>query len=195
MKLFLSTLPLAGLVALSCASVVQAQELVVNGGFETGNLAPWTVDNTNRNIVSSDPNYAHTGTFGLFYAAVGVDSPLSQTLTTTPGAIETISFWQHQLDGTPNEVTLDFGGNRLLTLTNLVQGPWTQYSVTTTATSTSTILRFGLRQDPGSSAIDDISVFQGSRVAATPEPGTWAMCVGMAASGGFLLKRRKRTIR
>ncbi len=134
----------------------------------------------------------HSGTFGLDYAAVGFDGPLFQTLTTTPGATETISFWQHQIAGSPNEVTLDFGGNRLLTLTDLPQGDWTQYIVTTTATSTSTVLTFGLRQDPGHSAIDDVSVIQSGAGATTPEPGSLALLVGMSLTGAGFVTRRKR---
>src|SRR5712672_3309330 len=43
---------------------------------------------------------------------------------------------------------------------NLSAEGWTEYSFVETAVSTSTILEFGLRQDPGASGLDDISVLK-----------------------------------
>ena len=138
MKLSLSMLALAGALSFTLITSIpaQAQELVTNGGFETGDLTGFT--SGGGNIVSATSAYVHSGTYGLAYISIGVDSPLSQTLATTPGDTETITFWQHQLVGRniQNEVTLDFGGVRLLTLTNIPLGPWTEYTATAVATST-----------------------------------------------------------
>src|SRR5438876_72154 len=68
---------LAGVLALT--TPVRAQNLLVNPGFETGNLAGWTDGgNTGWNNVTT--NNPHSGTFNIDNGAVGSLSLLSQTI-------------------------------------------------------------------------------------------------------------------
>jgi hypothetical protein len=82
-------------------------------------------------------------------------------------------------------VSLAWGGTTIFDQTNIPANGWTQYSFIETASSNSTLLAFGLRQEASSSGLDDISV-----AAAVPEPSTWAMMLLGFAAIGFVAYRR-----
>jgi hypothetical protein len=181
----LAKLVAAAAMVLSFAGAANAN-LVVNGGFETSNLTGWS---GTPGSVTSIPDYVHSGIYGLAFGAVGFNAPISQTLTTVAGVTYEIDFWYNINAGTPNAVTMSFDGVQLFNGTNLPIGDWTHVSFTATATSSSTVLLFGLRQDPAFSGLDDISV---NAVAAVPEPATWAMMILGFAGVGFMAYRRSR---
>jgi hypothetical protein len=181
---------LALLVQFVCAaSAVQAQNLVTNPGFETGDFTGWTVTGTNFSV---DSGVGHTGTFAASFGEVApaVDD-LSQTLATQSGQQYTLTFFAQTPEfnnppGSPNALSVFFGGN-------LISGPFTvpddpgyqKYSFTVTATSTTSLLHFAVSNDPDFTQLDDISV-----VAAVPEPGSLALLMGMTGAG-FLMGRRR----
>ncbi|HUC84231.1 MAG TPA: protease pro-enzyme activation domain-containing protein, partial [Candidatus Acidoferrales bacterium] len=82
------------------------QNIVQNGGFETGDFSDWTLVGdtiTVRsvcNIVATDADYpglVHSGTYGAFLGQSGYPATLSQALTTTPGQNYLVSFWLDNL--------------------------------------------------------------------------------------------------
>jgi hypothetical protein len=192
MKIPRLALALAGLAALTLTSSGHTQQLVTDGGFEAGSGFAFDWNSDGSETVTTTSSFVHTGTYGLAYNHSGGTGTLNQSLSTITGDTETVSFWQNQLvAGQPNEVKVSLGGVTLLDMTNLPVAGWTQYTVTTTATSTSETLSFGLRQDGGSSGLDDVSVFQSSPITATPEPGTYAFLGSLALAGAVRLRRKR----
>ena len=140
-----------------------------------------------------DGIYPNSGSYQAFFAdLVANATTLSQTLTTTPGAMYTVAFYLAQ-DTTPgtgeppnsNEVIVSFNGATLATLTDLPVEGYTFYSYTGLATSISTELSLTLGNDLGETLLDDVSVSL-----PTPEPSTWAL-MGAGLLGLEFAARRK----
>ncbi len=165
----------------------KAQNLVVNGGFETGDFTGWTLSDSTYTSVTSTPAFVHSGNYGVAYGFVGGDNFLYQTITTTPGESYTFQFFQKTVDGTPNDFQAYWGGNLILDVPNSPNASnWTDYTFTEMATGTSTEIKFGFRQDPGYSAFDDVSVTPAS----VPEPASFIM-LGTAGAALLALGRRR----
>jgi Carbohydrate binding domain len=136
-------------------------EHIVNGGFETGNFAGWTLHGDPQNFVASGDT--HSGKYHAVLGQPGSMGSLSQTLVTTVGASYTLSFWLASNHDKPSEFTVSVGGKRLLDLVNpqLYDYIYRQYRLRFTANSTSTVISFGFRDDApvlGLFLIDDVSV-------------------------------------
>lgn len=160
------------------ASADPTGNLLLNGSFQLGTFADWTLVNSNDTFVEG------SGTFGYsdedadgFFAAlgnVGHDSTLSQAFSDTSGASYTFSFWYNANNtGSVSDFSAYFDGTQLLSLGNptYTAGVWTQYTFTVTGTGSDTI-SFNSRNDPSWDALDNVSV---SGLAPIPEPPTWTL--------------------
>ena len=135
--------------------------IVLNGGFETGDFTGWTVTGGGNFVDdgSSAGITPHTGIYVAEFGAVGEVDYLSQTLSTTPGASYLLSFWLNSPDGeTPNEFLVSWNGTVLFDETDLPAFGWTNIQFVVTATNTSMVLQFGGQDDPTYLALDDVSV-------------------------------------
>jgi hypothetical protein len=153
--------------------------LAGNGGFETGDFTDWTLNgSTNDNFAlasddttidgieaitgTDDWQLVHSGLYGALLGQVKTVASLSQTLPTTPGQSYILSFWltsvPYKGSTTPNEFLVNWNGTTLLNETNLGVFGWTNYQFAVSATSTSTTLQFGDRDDPSAFGLDDVSV-------------------------------------
>ncbi len=133
---------------------------ILNGGFETGTFTNWTAGgNFGNSGISTAANYRHSGKYGAQLFAGGSLGYLSQTLSTTPGAVYSISFWlDNPTSKTNNEFQVSWNGNVPLALTNLPVTAWTNIQLTVTATAGTAALQFGYRNDTAYFGLDDIVV-------------------------------------
>ena len=143
--------------------------LVLNGGFETGDFTGWETNaNFSDSIITSGAAYAHSGMYGGQLGPFGALGYLSQALATTAGTQYILSFWLDSPDGLgPNEFSAAWNGTVLFDETNIAAIGWTNIQFQVTATAASTILQFGVRDDPSYLGLDDISVVPVSN----PPPG------------------------
>ncbi|MFA9217980.1 MAG: PEP-CTERM sorting domain-containing protein [Sphingomonadaceae bacterium] len=178
------------IVAMLLASSVSAHaatELVVNGDFETGNFSGWT---KSGNISLSDVianSVTSNHTFVWRSGATGSAAFISQNLTTTVGYKYTLSFDVFNSATSASTFEADFAGTKVYEFSNQAQN-WTHVTLTDlVATGNSTELKFGARNDPSFTRLDNVSV----TVSAVPEPETYAMLLAGIGLMGAVARRRK----
>ncbi len=188
------------LSAFACLSflapvAIHADQLVINGGFETGDLSGWT-QSGNSSVFNTgvQMDMPHSGDYYAYFGPESSDGYLTQTLNTVPGELYQMTFWLASDGGTPNDFSATFGDNVLFSQSNLPSSDWNEYSYTAVAASDSTVLQFGFRDDPGFLSLDDVSV---SSISVAPEPATWEFA-GIAGllllPAAYLRKRRGQKI-
>lgn len=144
-----------------------AANLVVNGGFETGDFTGWTLTG-NTGFVGIITSPVHSGNYAASFGAVGSPTFLTQqqNLTTTAGGQYILDFFLRNDGGTPNSFSASWGGSPIFSGSNLGAFGYTEYSFLVTATGSSTVLQFSFQQDPAYFQFDDVSV------SSVPEPTT-----------------------
>lgn len=173
------------------AGAASAQELVSNGGFETGDFTDWTLGG-NTGFTGVGGNFSGvdpaSGAYQGYFGAVGSTTSLDQTIATTDGGSYTFSFDLYDFGGAPNSFSANFGSTNVVSLTDDPGMPYTHYSFTVLAQGPSTDVNFTIRQDPSYYLLDNVSVQGG-----VPEPMSWALMItGFFGAGAAL--RRRRTV-
>lgn len=181
----------AGCLALLCLPVIPAvaANIVVNPGFETGDLTGWTLTpaTVGSTFVVANLFPANSGGFAANFGGVQVGDydVISQTLPTTAGHTYTFSFFMGA-SGPNNRQQAFWDGINLQDLMDFSQG-YVQYTFTQVATTNSTVIAFGGYNVPNWNGVDDVVVQD-----LAPEPSTWVLVAG---ASGLLALRRKRHLK
>lgn len=137
------------------------QNIVANGGFESGDFGLWTFTGSRlqNGVVKS---FAHSGKYGAEFGQVNSLASISQTLPTYAGQGYLLSFWVKNPAGgsssNPEKFIVKWDGNILLSLTNPRAFGWTNYQYTVTASTDGTVFQIQAQNNPSFFGVDDISV-------------------------------------
>ncbi len=182
----------------------RAQNLIVNGGFETPvvpdptfflrffggeSFDGWEVGGESIDIHGPLHTEPRLGSQSLDLSGLNLPGSIFQTITTIPGQTYELEFWlaghPFHTDPNPNKILdIFWGGTLAATKTiapSLTRFPmnWRLERMTLTATSPTTELRFVSRTLNGGPIIDGVSLS-----ATAPEPSSYALfIVGLLISG------------
>jgi len=169
------------------------RNLVVNGGFETGDFTDW--------LVRGDLIYTYVGTdlphSGKYAADLGTSVQggvvsIEQNLSTIPGKPYILSFWLENDGGTPNAFDVSITDKIVFSMVNAPAFGYTNYAIPFAGSFfEATLLQFDAVQLPNYYHIDDISVVA---AAAVPEPATWKLAIcGIMCGVPLVLCHRRRS--
>lgn len=180
---------LLAVLAAAIGSVACADNLLVNPGFETGDLTGWNVipSDANSNLWVAEFGLAHSGNWSLNFGASGdpvTDDYIYQDVITTPGEHYTFSAWvvgNEFVEGQVQDISFSWGGHLLF------DGPTpvgvTFYNYDVIASSNITRVKIGGYNNANFNSVDDLSV-----ATVAPEPASMAVL----ALGAISLMRRRR---
>jgi hypothetical protein len=138
-----------------------AANLVVNGGFETGDFTGWTITPAGSGSLFFVDSAPHTGTYGAAFGATeGIADEISQSIPTAAGNRFTLTFWVFNSGEGSDSLEVRWGGafvfyeNPVL----IPSGAWTQLTFSLAASANVTELSFSAFDDPSYIYLDDISV-------------------------------------
>jgi hypothetical protein len=152
----------AALLAMSGAAA-HAQELIQNGGFETGSFSSWTPfgDTFFTGVWQGGPPNPHSGVFEGFFGTSGPDTTggIQQVLTAIPGDQVHVSFWYVSEGGvTPNSLSVMLGSVQVFSTTDIQSTSWTQFSGDFTVADANPLLQFTFSNPFDYTDMDDVSV-------------------------------------
>ena len=168
---------------------------VVNGGFDSGALAPWTSSTSGSVRVDTDmAGLTHGGS--LFVGAWdnnGIGS-VSQAVNTVVGTSYTVSAWVSSTNGPPHTASIRLGTASPAVSCTVVQLIWTLCTGTFVATSASEplALLFSTTFGTGVVGFDDVTI-TAAPVAAVPalgEGGLWVLILAAAGLAATQMRRR-----
>lgn len=172
------------ILGVAAVSLVSAQNLVQNPGFETGTLTPWVKGATAYTEPAISNSGAHTGTYYAAYNGATATTGFAQDVAISGSTQYTLSFWYKATgDGTDGRiwsvfkdaggVILYLAGDSTTPAPDPLRGPnnlylptasaWTQHSVTFTSPAAATVFQVAVRAYNNSTNVsyDDFSLTLG----------------------------------
>jgi len=197
MKKILASVACLGLW-LVAGTALQADNLVLNGGFETGDFTDWTISNaSNGSLLTVTPFVSHSGQYSAAFGATEWEfDAIRQSLSTAAGKTYVLSYWVNaDTQGQPsNDFQAYWNGALLQDLHSLDRGDGTfaEYSASVTGTGTD-VLEFVGYNAASNDYLDDVSVATApSAPASAPEPASVALLATALLSLGIGKKLRKQ---
>ena len=159
--------------------------LVVNGGFESGDFSGWTLSgNSSGNqiyIAPTDfPGEVHTGSYSAGLGSMNrTDGILTQNIATTAGQHYTLSFWieSDNNGSTPiNHFAAEWNGQTLMAVTDAPNSGYQLYTFDVVGINGNSVLEFDGYNSPDAWRLDDVTL---TAVGATPPPAAIAGSVSI----------------
>jgi hypothetical protein len=184
------------LLKLSCAAAAaallatsaDASDLIVNGGFETGDLSGWIFNDAGYAMFATT-SHAHSGAYGAQITGYSyLPDTLEQDVPTVAGRHYQLTFWRWQDAGLPNGLSLTWNGVTIFDqVDNTDDAGFQKFSYFVPGHGTDPLI-FTSYNDPLYTYVDDISV------QLVPEPATWTLMIGGLGLTGAMLRRRRSTL-
>ncbi len=152
-------------------SISVGQNLVANGGFETGDFTDWYLvgdpiyPNSSTGtyngvlLASSYPGFAHSGQYGAALGESGFLATITQNIATSPGQLYLLSAWIMDTTNLPTaQFELNWDGATVYNLVNPPSFNWNLIQVLVTASQASTPLQVAAENDNGYWGLDDVAL-------------------------------------
>ncbi len=165
MKTTTAFLAISAGVLCGSSSRALAQDLIMNGGLETGSFSGWTTQPAAQGSqFGIFQGVAHTGLFSSFFGAnMGFDDAMTQITPTTAGNLYRLSFWVLNQGAGNDRLNVQWEGASVFSQSPMTipLDAWTLVTMNVVATVNGSTLTISGFDVPGQFYIDDVMLIAG----------------------------------